>query len=358
MINLLFKIINRLNNLNYVSAIKIFYYVLLRNFSKYPRYLKKFENKISKEFNSKYALTFSSGTGAFYASVLSLGLKDGSKILVSRMTFPSVLNILKILKYKIYFFDVDKQFQPILKNIDSDINYDLIIVTHPFGFFCNFEKLKIFKNDKTKLIFDCSHSQGLTYKDKNINEYADIAFFSLQGQKAITGGEGGVILTDEKQFYHKMINMHHPGHNDNFFSSDYTGVSLNIKLRMHPLASLIADESLNKFEKNNQKIFKKYLKIYKFLESYKSIDIPLSEYPISGFHYGLPFYFNSKVNKFNWPIIKYNWPIYMNDSLELKKEENKNDIYNNLYFIDLNFIKSNSINVILSKLKVILKNDL
>ena len=51
------------------------------------------------------------------------------------MTFPSVLNILKILKLNIYFYDLDKQFQPIIKGIDSEIDYDLIVVTHPFGFF-------------------------------------------------------------------------------------------------------------------------------------------------------------------------------------------------------------------------------
>ena len=105
------------------------------------------------------------------------GLNAGSKILVSRMTFPSVLNILKILKLNIYFLTLDKHFQPIINDIDVEIDYDLIIITHPFGFFCNFEKLNIFKNNKTKLIFDCSHSQGLKYKDKYVSEYADISFF-------------------------------------------------------------------------------------------------------------------------------------------------------------------------------------
>ena len=101
-------------------------------------------------------------------------------------------------------------------------------------------------------------------------------------------------MTNDQQIYSKMINMHHPGHSENVFSSDYTGVSLNIKLRMHPLASVIADQSLRSFERNNQKIVNKYLKIYKFLKESKNISVPMNDYSISGFHYGLPIYINSK----------------------------------------------------------------
>ena len=180
-----------------------------------------------------------------------------------------------------------------------------------------------FRKKNTKFIFDCSHSQGLRYKEKFVSEYADISFFSLQGHKAITGGEGGVILTNNYNNYEKMINLHHPGHIENKFSLEYAGVSTNIKLRMHPLASLIADESLDNFYKKNKKLIKKYLEIYKFLNNIKNLETPSYTNNISGFHYGLPFFLNSNEKDYKWPIIRYNWPIYDNNNLQIEDKKKK-----------------------------------
>ena len=359
MINLLFKIINRFKNLNFISAVKIFYYVLFGNISKYPKYLEKFESKISKKFNSKFSLTFSSGTAAFYASILSLNLEKGSNVLLSRMTFPSVINIVKNLNLKIDFFDVDKNFQPICNASKNNLDYKLIIITHPFGFFCDFTKLQSLMNSKTKLIFDCSHSQGLIYQGKYLNEYSDVTFVSIQGQKAISGGEGGFILTNNLELYEKMIDQHHPGHSKNIYSKNYAGVSSNLKLRMHPLASVIASENIKNFNKRNEKLKKKIKKIYETIIKFENIEIPDFNYErISGFHYGLPFYLKKKKENLVWPVIKYNWPIYEDHKFTMIDEINYEGNFKNLFFIDLNWIKNNSSQFLINNLKLILNDDL
>lgn len=345
--------------MNFSSAIKVFIYVLLGRFSKYPNYLKSFEKKIRQEYNSKFSLTFSSGTAAFYASILSLNLEKGSNVLLSRMTFPSVITIIKNLNLNINFFDIDKNFQPILNTSKNNINYKLIIITHPFGFFCDFNKLKSLMNSKTKLIFDSSHAQGLKYKGKYLNEYSNISFVSIQGQKAISGGEGGFILTDEFDLYKKMIDQHHPGHFENIFSKNYAGVSSSLKLRMHPLASVIASENINNFHKKNEKLKKKIKKIYEKIIKFENIEIPNFDYEkISGFHYGLPIYLKKKKDNLNWPIIKYNWPIYKDNELNIIEEKNYEDNFKNLFFIDLNWIKNNSSKFLINNLKSILDDDL
>jgi hypothetical protein len=60
---------------NIISSIKIFYYSILKQNTRYPNYLLDFEKKISKYFGSKYALTFSNGTTACNALLYSLGVK-------------------------------------------------------------------------------------------------------------------------------------------------------------------------------------------------------------------------------------------------------------------------------------------
>lgn len=352
--NFFYKLITVIKNIDIISATKVFFVILLKNYSKYPKYLNKFENSVKTYFNSDYALTFSSGSAAFYAALKSLNLKPQSKVLISRMTFPSVVKILSFLNFKIVFYDVDQNFHPSNLKDSSDFqDISLIIVTHPFGFFSNFRNLDKIKNQKTKVIFDCSHTHGLKIEEKNINNFCDIAFMSIQGNKAISGGEGGLVLTNNNDYYKRMVNSHHPNHSNSDYVDKYTGVSDDLKLRMHPLASLIALGDLKKLDLRNKQLIDKFATIYEYLETVEDIRCPkFDKTKIAGFHYGLPF-FVKKTAHFNWPIIKYNWPIFYNDEFKPHEHSDSVSILSNLYFIDLNWIKKTSGNEILSKLKEI-----
>ena len=100
-------------------------------------------------------------------------------------------NLSQIAK-SIVFYEVDHNFHPSNLKDSSDFqDISLIRVTHPFGFFSNFRNLDKIKNQKTKVIFDCSHTYGLKIEEKNINNFCDIAFMSIQGNKAISSGEEG-----------------------------------------------------------------------------------------------------------------------------------------------------------------------
>ena len=103
---------------------KLFLIILKKDYSKYPNYVTEFENTLSGKFNAKYCLTFSSGTSAFYASLLSLNLKKGSKVLISSLTFPTVIEILRKFDFDIHYFDIDKNFEIVSKEIDNQ-EYDL-----------------------------------------------------------------------------------------------------------------------------------------------------------------------------------------------------------------------------------------
>ncbi len=350
-----YKLTTVIQNLNIIVAIKVFFVILFKNYSKYPKYLNFFENSAKKYFNSDFVLTFSSGSAAFYASVKSLNLKPNSRVLISTMTFPSVVKILSNLNYEIIFYEIDQNFQPInlKKNNFQDIN--LIIVTHPFGFFSDFKNLDQIKNHNTKMIFDCSHTHGLNVEGKNINNFCDIAFLSLQGNKAISGGEGGLVLTNNNEYYKRMVNSHHPNHTMNDFSDKYTGVSNDLKLRMHPIASLIALGDLNKLDSRNKILIDKFYNIYQYLETVEYIDCPkFDKKKSAGFHYGLPFFLKKK-EKLNWPIIKYNWPITYTNEFEPTDDIELRSIFSKLYFIDLNWIKKKPVSLILKDLKKIFK---
>lgn len=355
-LNFFYKIIYKVRKLRLFASIKVGFYVLLNNISKYPSYVLKFENLVSKKFNSNYALTFSSGTAAFYSAILSLDLAKNSNVLVSRVTFPSVITVLKFLGFNLYYFDTDKQFQPKYKNDLLELKYSLIVITHPFGFIINPDSYKNFIADDTKLIYDCSHIHGAKYKGKYPNEFADISFMSLQGQKAISGGEGGIILTNSENYYKKMIELNHPGHSRNNYFKEFTGMSKNIKLRMHPISALVAIEDLKKIELENNLLRVKIRKIYNFLSKKNNIELNKFDLDNSGgFHYGIPIYFKDiKKQNIEWPLLEYNWPINY-DEINFPLKNKIDDNYKNLFFVDLNWIKNNSFFYIKSKLDFIIK---
>ena len=75
---------------NIKASLTIFFYSLLKQNTKYPKYLVSFETKIAKYFGSKYALTFSNEQP--HVSYYAVGLKKNNEIIISKLTFPSVIS--------------------------------------------------------------------------------------------------------------------------------------------------------------------------------------------------------------------------------------------------------------------------
>ena len=379
--NSFYKIYKLIISIQLISALKIFFLILKKNYSKYPKYVIDFEHKFAKKFKSKYSLSFSSGSAAGFSAISALGQKKSSIAFVSKLSFPSTIISLLELNYKIYYLDFDKNFNILLSSKFNNINPNLVVLTHAFGFPAGINILKKLKkkNKNLKIIFDCSHAQGAKFHYKYLNNYADISFMSMQGSKAISGGEGGIILTDSKQYYERMNYLSHPGRINKLNQMNYAGLSISIKQRMHPIASIIADQHLSAFEKKNTEIINKYKKIYKILIENKFINTPkISTLEISGFHYGLPFFLKKEKNIKKLPsfILEYNWPIYEkldfynsykfnNSTYKLKEKlfsKIKNitlkpqDLRSQLRFISLDWIKSNDINYIIKNINFFLKD--
>lgn len=352
--NKFFKNIKDLiKNFDFFLIFKIILILLKKNYSKYPGYVYEFEKALARKFDFRYCLSFSSGTAAFYASLLSLDLKENSKVLISSLTFPSVIEILKKQNLDIYYMNIDKNFEFDQKDI-KDKNFDLLVLTHPFGFYLNVEKIKTNLNKTTKVIFDSSHSQGIEVGGKNHMKFADISFMSLQGNKAISGGEGGMIFTDNKNSYLQMINNHHPGRKENTKLKVAGGIN-DLKLRMHPLAAILGNYDLKKFEKRNKELTKKIKLIFNYLDNY-GIQHPFNENSkLGGFHFGIPFFSIKEIS--SKYIKRYNWYENLN-SLEIKPLSNKDysTFFKELYFFDLEWVKKNNISNIRNKIDKIFKD--
>ena len=382
---LLLNYLKRFFNINnIISSMKIFYYSILKQNTRYPNYLLNFEKKISKYFGSKYALTFSNGTSACTALLYSLGVKKGSRVLISKLTFPSVIStILRVGAIPVYL-NFDKNLQ-----IDDNDNHkiqnsDFFLITHAYGIPQKFEIIQsiLSLNNNLILIEDISHAQGATSNNKLVGILGDGSFMSMQGDKAINAGEGGIVLTNKDNIYNRLIYLSHL----NRKTSNQDNVNLLSKIgfigksRMSPLGAITALNDLKNLRKKNEVIREKIKVIYKGLESFNNIHIPkIDNYEnTGGFHYGIPFFCNNKslleILKNEFKIIKYNWPILDADEnfhdpnkfLNLIYDEepnidkvfkNSNDIRDELYFFELqDFIKLSETKIN-NKLNLIKKNE-
>ena len=267
-------------------------------------------------------------------------------MLISSLTFPTVIETLKKFEFNIHYFSIDRNFKIIPPKPD-DQKFDLLVMTYPFGFHINFEIIKSYLNKGSKTILDASHSQGMKIDNSNHVKFFDISFLSLQGNKSISGGEGGAILTDDENIYSKMINNHHPGHRLNKNLSVAGGIT-DLKLRMHPIAAVIGANDLKSFDVRNESLKEKVKNIYGYLDEL-NIKHPFNKNSIiSGFHYGLPFFLLKEIK--SDIIKKYNW--YDNlDKFNLTSisKENNEIFFQNIYFLDLEWIKENKISIIKKK---------
>ena len=386
----LIKLINYikdyLNIRNINSSIKIFFYNIIKQNTRYPNYLLDFERKTSSYFGSKYALTFSNGTTACTALLYSLSVKKGSKVLISKLTFPSVISsILRIGATPVYL-DVNKDLQ-IKKDIDYEYKIkscDFFLITHVYGIP---QKIEIIKsildlNKKLILIEDISHAQGAISDNKMVGTLGKGSFMSMQGDKAINAGEGGIILTNNDAVYDKLIYLSHL----NRKTSKKDNINLLSKIgfvgkgRMNPLGAITALSDIKNLDKRNKVIREKIRITYEGLKNLKNFYTPkIDNYEnIGGFHFGIPFFCDHKILldnlKSEFKISKYNWPIL--DSNEHFHDPNKfleliydaspnvesvfkksNDIRDQLYFFDLKDFMDSSKTKIKKKVDIVKKNE-
>ena len=370
---------------NIASSFKIFFYNILKQNTRYPNYLLKFEKEVSNYFNSKFALSFSNGTTACTALLYSIGVKKNSKIIISKLTFPSVISsILRIGALPIYL-DFDKNFQ-----IKGDVNRekilssDFFLITHAYGLPQNMDNIRSILNLNKKLILieDISHAQGAKTNSLMVGTLGEGSFMSMQGDKAINAGEGGIVLTNNENIYNRLIYLSHLNRKtlENEKINLLSKVGFIGKGRMNPLGAVTALSDIKNLDKRNKIMREKIQVIYKDLNNFKNFDVPkIDNYEnLGGFHYGIPFFCNldsSMVKlKSKFKIVKYNWPIldadenfhdpdkfldllYTNDPKINKVFEKSNDCRDQLYFFDLNEILNLTKKEIKKKLEIIKKYE-
>jgi dTDP-4-amino-4,6-dideoxygalactose transaminase len=239
-------------------------------------YVKKFEEKVSKFLNVRFAVSCNSGTSAIHLAFMSIGLKKGDAIIMPAINFIAAYNMASIMKAKIFLADVDPLtgqmtpqtlFETIKRNKLKKIK---VILTMYLGGYP--ENVVEFYNIKKKfncyLIEDACHALGAKYlfNKKYVSigscKHSDISTFSLHPVKTITTGEGGLVTTNDKIIYNKIIHLRSHGiHKNKNFHWKYDIKNISFNYRLSDLNCALGLSQLKKiqiFINYRKKIFNVY----------------------------------------------------------------------------------------------------
>ena len=169
----------------------------------------EFEKMVADYVGAKYAVAISNGTSALHAACFAARIQPGDEVITTPLTFAASSNCVLYCGGTPVFADVD----PKTYNIDpEDIRRKItdktkaIIAVHLAGQPCDMDEIhKIAKEHDLLVIEDGAHALGSVYKGKKIGTLSDMTTFSFHPVKPITTGEGGMIVTDNKEFYQKMM---------------------------------------------------------------------------------------------------------------------------------------------------------
>ncbi|KGR76468.1 UDP-4-amino-4,6-dideoxy-N-acetyl-beta-L-altrosamine transaminase [Ureibacillus sinduriensis] len=168
----------------------------------------EFEQAIAQYVGSKFAVAFCNGTAALHAACHAAGIETGDEVVTTPITFAASANCVRYVGGTVVFADIDPQtynIDPIEIEKKITSKTKAIIPVDFTGQPADMDKImEIAKKHNLIVIEDGAHSLGAEYKGRKVGTLADMTMFSFHPVKPITTAEGGVIVTDNEDFYRKL----------------------------------------------------------------------------------------------------------------------------------------------------------
>ena len=177
--------------------------------------VREFENVLAKATGAAYAVAVSNGTAALHLAYLAAGLKKGDEAITSPNTFVATTNMLLAVGAKPVFCDIRRDtYNMDESKIEKLINKKTraIVPVHFAGNPPEMEKIyALAKKHKLLVIEDGAQALGASYGKDKIGARGDMVTFSFHPVKSITTGEGGAVLTNNKEFYERLMHLRSHG---------------------------------------------------------------------------------------------------------------------------------------------------
>ena len=231
-------------------------------------YVNKFEEAFSAYCGVKYGVAVCNGTVAIHLALAALGIGKGDEVIIPSFTMIATAFAVCYTGAVPVFVDADKDtFNIDVKKIEEKITAKTkaIIPVHIFGNPCDMDAIcSIAKKHHLYIVEDAAEAHGAVFAGKKAGSFSDIASFSFFANKNLTTGEGGMVVTDNEDYYKRcryFKNMCFPVDAPRVYSHEDIGFNYRMS-NLHAAIGLAQTEKADEYRDmriKNAALYKKYL---------------------------------------------------------------------------------------------------
>ena len=247
-------------------------------------FVNRFEEMMCEITGAKYAIAIVNGTSALHLSMILAGVEDKNEVLSQSLTFIATCNAISYLKATPVFIDIDKdtlgmspssllnfleQYSEIKKdgftyNKQTGKRIKACVPMHTFGFPCRIDEIsKICKQYNIVLIEDAAESIGSYHQEIHTGLFGLMGTFSFNGNKTVTCGGGGAIITNDAEIARKAKHLSTQAKVSHPWSFIHDEIGFNYRMPNINAALACAQlEQLNLFVENKRMLAKQYAQFF------------------------------------------------------------------------------------------------
>ncbi len=222
--------------------------------------VQEFERVWCERHQTQFAVSLTNGTAALHSAMFGLGVGPGDEVICPTYTWMASITPALTLMAIPVFCEVDPKtllidVDDVRKRITSKTK--AIVAVHLWGNVCDMDALMVLSEETgVPVIEDCSHAHGASYKGVPCGSIGQVGAWSLQANKSISGGEGGMLATNDVTIFERACLLGQVNRSPNVVGeaaerlqyAHLPPMGLGVKFRAHPLAIGIASVQLKKLD--------------------------------------------------------------------------------------------------------------
>lgn len=220
-------------------------------------FVSDFEKAFASYIGMSYATGVCNGTVAIHLAMVALGIKPGDEVIVPTFTYVASANpILMVGAIPVFVDSCKESWQMDPEDVRHKITSKTkaIVAVHLYGHPCDMDSIMAIANEHHLFVIeDCAEAIGSEYKGKKIGSFGTVACFSFFGNKTITCGEGGMVMTNDEKLYDLLCHYKAQGVSK---TREYWHDVLGYNYRMTNIQAAIGLAQLEKIEKKVSKKIK------------------------------------------------------------------------------------------------------
>ncbi|HEG8473823.1 TPA: aminotransferase LegC [Campylobacter jejuni] len=257
------------------------------------KFVTRFEEALKEKTKARFVIATNTGTAALHIALLANGIDENCEVITQSISFVATANAIAYTGAKPVFLDIDentlslspKALEHFLENQTyqkNNLSYNktthkpikACVIMHTFGLSAHIKAIKeLCEKYHILLIEDAAEALGSTYENKALGTFGKCGILSFNGNKIITGGCGGAILSDDENLAKLARHLSTTAKIPHPYEYDHDRIAYNYRLCNINAAILLAGlENLELFLENKRELAKIYKDFFKNHDKCKFID--------------------------------------------------------------------------------------